>query len=339
MAQNHSQNAGLLSFSIIIETENLSSAELDGLCRSLDSIAAQTVDPSSANEVLIMESGDVPREMMERLLSQYPWLTLRSIEADMDYYAAKMRGVAMTTGEITVFADSDCVYKPDWLGNLLTPFAKDVAVQVVAGETTISAKGAYGLAIALTYIFPRWTRQRDLQPTGAYFFNNVAFRRQLLLAHPIPTDLAIYRGNCVIHAHCLKQQGITIWRQPTAQASHAAPNGGAHFFWRYVLLGYDALLIDRLRRANGRPNAYACIQPIADFGACLKLAVAKVVRAVLRFGQLLAEQPSCMINAPVASLITLSSLLLFCGGLAIAYLRPNFFRTPEGRIDANWETS
>lgn len=324
------------NFSIIIETENISSAELDGLCRSLDSLAAQTISPSAANEVLIMESGDVPRERMEQLRCQYPWLTVRSIEADMDYHAAKMRGVALTTGEITVFADSDCLYESDWLCNLITPFAQNPDIQVVAGETTTSAKGSYGLAIAITYIFPRWTVEEELQPTGAYFLNNVAFRRQFLLDHPVPTDLAIFRGNCVIHAHNLKRQGISIWRQPTARACHAAPNGHYNFFWRYLFLGYDAILTTRLRRANGKPDAYAAIYPVADFIVCLRLVAGKVVRAGMRFGKILIEQPSFIINAPLASLIAIASLLLFGVGLIIGYLRPNYFRTPEGRVEANW---
>ncbi|MFM7447957.1 MAG: glycosyltransferase [Leptolyngbyaceae cyanobacterium] len=339
MVQNMAQVAEWPSFSLIIETENLSSAELEGLGRSLDSLSAQTIPPDCANEVLILESGDVPREMIEHLCSRYPWLTVRAIESDVDYYAAKMRGVTLTTGEVTVFADSDCIYESDWLCNLLTPFAQESTIQIVAGETTTSADGPYGLGVALTYIFPRWTGQRQLCPTSFYFFNNVAFRRQFLLEHPLPADLTLYRGNCVIHAHTLKRQGTAIWRQPTARACHAAPNGGAHFFWRYVLLGYDGILIDRLRRANGQPDAYAVIRPIADLGACLKLVVAKVAKAGIRCGQLLVEQPGCIIDLPLGSLVALTALLLFFAGLVIGYLRPDFFRTPAGRVEANWELS
>ncbi len=169
MIQNTAQVAKWPSFSLIIETENLSSAELEGLGRSLDSLAAQTISPSTANEVLILESGDVPREMIKHLCFQYPWLTVRAIDAEMDYYAAKMRSVALTTGEVTVFADSDCIYESDWLCNLLAPFAQEPDIQVVAGETTTSANSPYGLGVSLTYIFPRWSGRRPLRPTSSYF--------------------------------------------------------------------------------------------------------------------------------------------------------------------------
>ena len=47
-----------VSFSIIIETENLASADLPGLFRSLNALRSQTLSPLLANEVLMVETGD-----------------------------------------------------------------------------------------------------------------------------------------------------------------------------------------------------------------------------------------------------------------------------------------
>ena len=326
------------SFSIIVETENLASADLGGLCNSLDAIAAQDIPPTCAQEVLILESGDVPPDLLNQLLVKYPWLSIRTVSADMDYYAAKMKGVAMTTGEIIVFADSDCIYETNWLRSLLTPFAQNPEMQAIAGETRTSARGAYGLGISLTYIFPPFSHRKDLHPTRFYFFNNVAFRRSLLLTHPLPTDLPIYRGNCVVHAHTLTQQAITIWRQPIAHAVHAAPNGLAHFFWRFILLGYDALLIYRLRRANGQVSKMAA-RPLEDLFIGFALTAMRVKESVVRLFKLLQEKPSHLLNLPVAAVIALTSIALFLVGVAIAYLRPNHFLSKEGRVEVNWEPS
>lgn len=328
----------LPSFSIIIETENLSSAELTGLCRSLDSLAAQDLPPSCAQEVLILESGDVPKNLLEKLSSDYPWLMVKTITAEVDYYAAKMQGVALTTGEIVVFADSDCIYESNWLRSLLTPFAQDPDIQAIAGETRTSASGPYGLAISLTYIFPPFSRKRNLHPTRFYFFNNVAFRRSLLQAHPIPTHLPIYRGNCVIHARTLAQQGIQIWRQPIARAVHAAPNGLSHFFWRFILLGYDALLIYRLRRAKAQPSQVTT-HLLEDCLIGFALVGMRVKEAIVRLFKLIQEQPSHLLNLPIALVIAVVSLLLFLLGVAIAYVRPNYFLSETGRVDVNWEPS
>lgn len=326
----------LPSFSIIVETENLSSSELEGLSASLNSIAAQDIPPTAANEVLILESGDVPAEMIQRLCQDYPWLTVRSIPANLDYYAAKMKGVALATGEVIVLADSDCVYEPNWLRSLLQPFANDT-VQAIAGETRTCAKGAYGLGISLTYIFPPFSQKTSLHPTRFYFCNNVAFRRQFLLEHPIPTDLPIYRGNCVIHAHALTQQGTTLWRQPAARATHAAPNGISHFLWRFLLLGYDALLIYRLRRSPG--NAEPVVKPIADLGLGVAIALFRIKQMIQRLVMLLLEHPIRIVNLPIAVVIALASLLLFTAGLIISYLRPTHFLSKTGRVEVHWEHS
>jgi GT2 family glycosyltransferase len=248
-----------------------------------------------------------------------------------------MKGVALTTADIIVFADSDCIYEPNWLSSLLKPFSEDATIQVVAGETRTSAEGLYGLGISLTYIFPPFSRKDTLQKTRYYFLNNVAFRRQFLLEQPIPTDMPLFRGNCALHASSFTKQGTPIWQQPQARACHAAPNGKAHFFWRYLLLGYDALLIYRLRQTNGK-NLEA-IHLISDFFICLALGVQKVKIALQRLVALIIEQPGRLLYLPLAAPIALASLLLFWAGLAIAYLRPNYFLSPTGRVEVNWETS
>ncbi|MFB2834766.1 glycosyltransferase family 2 protein [Floridanema evergladense] len=328
------EKAKLPSFSIIVETENLATAELEGLYRSLDSIASQDLSPELAKEVLILESGDVPQEMMEQLTNKYPWLSMRRISADVDYYAAKMKGVSLTTGDVIVLADSDCIYQPNWLRNLLAPFAED-NVNVVAGETTTSAEGVYGLAIALTYIFPRFSHSNNLEKTQYYFCNNVAFRRSFLAKYPIPVDLPIYRGNCVIHANSLMKQGETIWKQPNSRACHAAPNGGAHFFWRFLLYGYDALLIYRLKQTEKK----TIFQPIVELFISFALGLYKVMVAAKRLIDVAIEQPRYLLNLPIAIFIALTSLLLYFVGLIISYFRPNYFLSKEGKVEVNWEHS
>jgi hypothetical protein len=44
----------LPSFSIVLETENLANADIQGLARSLDSLAVQEPKPTAANEVWLI---------------------------------------------------------------------------------------------------------------------------------------------------------------------------------------------------------------------------------------------------------------------------------------------
>ena len=326
----------LPSFSIIIETENLSTAKIDGLFRCLKTLAEQDISPTLANEVLIVESGDVPAELIARIQSNYPWIQFRKIESDIGYYEAKMKGVALTTGEVIVLCDSDCTYEPIWLRNLLSPFANNPEIEVVAGETTTPAYGAYGIAIALTYIFPRFSRTEALAPASSYFCNNVAFRRSFLMQHPIPSELPIYRGNCTLHARNLSAQGYTIWRQPLSRATHAAPNGLVHFFWRFLLLGYDALAVERVN--NSPEIKRQTVKPLQDLISCLSIDFNKFKELAKRFYTVFAEDIRRLLYLPLALPIALAALVLYFTGLVIAYFRPNYFVDSSGKVEfeGNW---
>lgn len=226
-------------FSIILETENLANADLQGLVRSIDSLASQDPPPTAANEVILIDSGDTPTELLAQLCQQYSWLKVHTASAETGYYASKMLGAELATGEVVVYYDSDCIYGPGWLKKMLVPFSQSEEIQIVAGETTTRGVGIYETAMALVYIFPQYSGRTELKPGKQYFLNNVAFRRSWLLAHPIPVDLPLYRGNCVIHASQIVKAGDIIWQQPQARTLHAPPNGLSHFFWRFLLIGHD----------------------------------------------------------------------------------------------------
>ena len=225
-----------ITFSIILETENIETSDVKRLHKSIVSLAAQS--PEQANEVVLIDSGNTPRQLLNQLQLSYPWLTIKSAPAQTEYYESKMLGLKWTTGEIIVYYDSDCIYESDWLATLVGSF-DNVNIQIVCGETTTDGIGLYGTAMALCYIFPQYSGRSNLFPVNQYFLNNVAFRRSVLEAIPIPTNLPLYRGNCVIHAQTLLAAGYTIWRQPKARSLHAPPNGLGHYFKRFLLIGHD----------------------------------------------------------------------------------------------------
>jgi glycosyltransferase involved in cell wall biosynthesis len=293
----------LPSFSMVLETENLANADINGLSESLKSLANQELSPECAHEVLIIDSGDVPAEKLEQLREQYPWLTVRQAPLGTGYYDAKMLGAKLATGDIVIYCDSDCIYETNWLKNLLIPFAQNGEIQVVGGETTTQAKGIYGTAMALTYIFPQYSGQTTLQKNSQYFLNNVAFRREFLLKYPIPLELALYRGNCLIHAYNLRASGYTIWRQPQARAIHAPPSSLSHFFWRFLLIGHDYYWQNRLLRetfGNYR-------DPMS--GSQGKLGVFQD-----RISKMMTNNPCHIIYLPLAiPIVIISAMLIYIG--------------------------
>jgi glycosyltransferase involved in cell wall biosynthesis len=307
----------LPSFSIVLETENLASSDLTGLVRSLSCLADQDLPPSEANEVLLIDSGDTPAELLAQLRLQYAWLKVVEAPAGTEYYESKMFGAKLATGEIVVYYDSDCLYDSHWLRTMLSSF-QEPQIQIVAGETATQGVGIYGTAMAMVYIFPQFSGGKDLVPTKQYYLNNVAFRRSFLLEYPIPTELPLYRGNCVIHAHQLRAQGFTIWRQPKARTLHAPPNGVSHFFWRFLLIGHDYYWQKQFLPKTDDPTMQ---------GVSGKLSVFRD-----RVSRLFANQPLHLFFFPLAIPVMIASALLIYAGYLITTRKPNYLLKRYNRL-------
>ncbi|MGV0027800.1 glycosyltransferase [Phormidesmis priestleyi] len=312
-----------LSFSIVLETENLANADFNGLVKSIESLARQDLPPTCANEVLLIDSGDTPAELLDCLCQQYPWIKVHHAPPGTGYYPSKMLGATLTTGEVIVYYDSDCIYESDWLRTMLTSFSHASAPQIVAGETTTRGVGPYGTAMAITYIFPQYSGQKTLTLSSQYFLNNVAFRRSFLLAHPIPTNLPLYRGNCVIHAQELCEQGYIIWRQPQARATHAPPNGLSHFFWRFLLIGHDYYWQKCLLKERG----FQKIEDPATSGIKGKLQIFSD-----RITKLFRNDPRHAIFFPFAIPIMIASVILICVGYSITAQKSDYLLATYSKI-------
>jgi YD repeat-containing protein len=174
------RDARLPSWSIVIETANLQTADQSDLITSLDSIASQDPSPAEANEVVILDSGEAEPELLKDLLARYPWARVEQIPEGTDYGDQKSLSAEFTTGEVVVFADSDCTYDKGCLASYLETFAQRSDVEIQAGETAILIRGPFTLAMALVYFFPRFSYEREVSPARGFYGNNVAFRRDVL---------------------------------------------------------------------------------------------------------------------------------------------------------------
>jgi glycosyltransferase involved in cell wall biosynthesis len=331
------------SFSIVYETENLASVELENIYRSLSSLATQDISPEEANEFLIIDSGNAPAEVIEQLCSVYPWITVQKAPG-IGYYEAKMMGATLATGEIVVYCDSDCVYVSNWLRDILTTFLEKLDINIVAGETSTPVRNPYELAIAMHYFFSRFSGREHLYESKNYFLNNVAFRRNFLLQNPIPTNLPLYRGNCYVHAYFLcNLQSYTIWKHPQARATHEPPTM-SFAFWRYLLRGSDRLLRERINSHLAEcPDitAYSKISTNLNFTFYQKIrGVASTIRWARPFKwkqiiEVLREDPRRLFFLPLAFPIILWFDLLYTIGTAITYFKPdwllNRYREKESR--------
>lgn len=233
------------SFSIVYETENMSNVDLKHIYSSLDSLESQELSPKYASEFLLINSGHISVDTIEVICGRYNWITVRSFTG-IDYYQSKMIGASLVTGEIVVFADSDCVYDRYWLKSLLSTFSQHENTNIVAGETSTPIRNLYDLAIAIHYLFPRFSNLVAPYSVKGYAMNNVAFRRDFLLKNPISYNLPLYRASCYIHGFYIKEcLGYEIIKNPLAKSIHEPPSVSFHI-WRYLLRGRDNLIKEKI---------------------------------------------------------------------------------------------
>lgn len=228
---------------IVVEWENVELAGADQANRMLDRLVEEVAAFPSPVEVLLCVAGDAA-ELEGAELPSLPsgWRIVPVGEAH--YFEIKNRGAAMAEGAIVVFLDSDAVPERGWLAALLRPF-NDPRVEVVAGHTSIAPTSLVAKAFALWWFFPL----RDERPAkgaqlGGFFANNVAFRRDTILAHPFLSPDGTARGACVMLAARLGQAGIPIVSASDAAATHPPPNGWRHIVLRGVVQGRDRVLRD-----------------------------------------------------------------------------------------------
>jgi glycosyltransferase involved in cell wall biosynthesis len=298
-------------FSIVIETANLSLADLDGLQETLESLAAQSLPMDTAQEVLLADSGDVPEDVLERTLRAYPWVRLMRLPAGTGYEDLKMAGAAAATGDIIVFADGDCLFEREWLASLLAPFS-DPGVRIVGGETAIDSSGPYGLAVSIAASFPARSYAPAPYTADRYHLNNVAFHRSVLEEVPIPSQRPCYRMSG-LHAALLLAAGHTIVRQPAARARHAAPNGARHFVWRFILMGYDGVVVPRLIAAETRASRLRLEQRRRT----LKFLRFWTMQAGAKLTDAIRRRPSRVLSLPLVAPIFVAAVgLMTVGALA-----------------------
>lgn len=307
------------SFSIILETENLAINDPEKLINCIQTLESQSLSPTFANEVLVVQSGDIPPSVLTTLKQQFPWVKVINVDEAAGYYEAKMELVSTVTGDIIVFCDSDCAYVSDWLESMLMPFRQDDKANVVTGETSIVAGGPYTFAMSLSWLFPPYSNKKMIYETSGYAANNVAFRRQFLLKHPIPCDLDIIRGNCTIHAQQIRNLGQIIWKQPKARASHPYPKV-SQFFLRFFVIGHNKLMCYRLAENSETKNwLYSSLRDIYYAVAVISR---QLVIPFYRLPTALIGKPEALIYLPVSVIIVMGTTLGFILGVIISIIRP-----------------
>jgi glycosyltransferase involved in cell wall biosynthesis len=319
---NTVNDRSLPSFSLVLETVNLELADIDDVRRSLASVARQDLSPEEANEVVMVESGEVPQEVLAALRSDFPWLRIVKVPRDTGYEEAKMAGVKETTGEVVVFFDADCEYQPGWLRHLIEGLAERPDVGVLGGETMIHTDSAWAIASAVLFSFDWYTDREEIYEAERFHFNNVAFRRAALERVPPPTNLPVFRLPTTYYAALLREHGYRIARQPRSRCRHEPPNGLTHFFWRYLVFGLDGVYTQKLPwpgRSGARHNRSSRVFLL---GRMLSVGADHLAKVCRRLTRIFAENPRQLVYLPLILPLVMTGAFLMVGGFASGLFAP-----------------
>jgi hypothetical protein len=248
-----------LAYSVIIEWENVmlaESARATEMLRRLSMQIDELVVKGIEGETLIVrdEDNESVAADLDRILklgfgatSSKSNVRVISVRAKR-YYEKKNAGAAAAYGAILVFLDSDVIPEDGWLDRILFAFDQP-AVEVVAGNTYIEPTTLYAKVFAAFWFFPPRSNEEGLVPTDELFGNNIAFRRELFLAHPFPV-VEQFRGQAGMLIRDLRERGAGIYLQRSSRCSHPPPNGFVHFVRRAMCDGHDNIVI--ALRSTGR---------------------------------------------------------------------------------------
>lgn len=230
-----------MTFSIILETENLGMAGIEDLKDTLESLKNQTHPVTNAKEFLVIAAGHVSEDTLAQLRSEYPWITVHQEKRELAYVESKKCGAELATGDIVIFADSDVTYDNTWLENILKGFEIAPGAAIVAGDTRIRGNGIYATAIQLMWMMHANAQTPYPQMIRHFDLNNFAIRREVMKIAPTFPGLPIYRAYTTEMRKQLYSMGYSAISVSGAKGYHLPPSGFINTFYRLLVYGADAV--------------------------------------------------------------------------------------------------
>lgn len=233
-----------LRVSVIIETittrfDYATGSLPDDLEGTLQALDRQTYPQALIERIVVLDDQVAEADVAE-LRRRYPSVKFVSSPAS-NYFAAKNAGTEAAAGDVIALLDGDCEPALDWLEALLARFESGVAA--VAGRTRYTG----GSWVARTFSIPDFAYVLAEETGGASGFNinNVAFRREVLLAHPFDTRIS-RNGGCYFLFHQLRAAGERVLYEPSAAVAHGIDIRGLGFVRKHFDRGYDGVAVYRL---------------------------------------------------------------------------------------------
>lgn len=156
-------------------------------------------DPEKSSRAGFLKAYDAMKARFGNALALSPLEVPNS-----EYLDQKIAGVAASSSDIVIFADSDVAYRPDWLARLLAPLS-DPAVDYAHGRNVMTTDTIWGRAACVYWFYPMESEVAD-GPRFVYF-SNLAMRRSAYERYPFPGDPGT-RVACAMWTRNLPASGL-----------------------------------------------------------------------------------------------------------------------------------
>jgi hypothetical protein len=258
--------------SVVMEWENVHLSAEDRVGQVLGTLASQADELADAvgtgslpfevvlplELLLLYDSDSVDEPSMEqtvrRAVGSCPSLVLRAVPVrGENYFGLKNEGARRAHGDLVIYLDSDVIPQPGWLNTLIGSFA-DAQVSVVASRAFVRPQSLFSRTVALTWFFELPPSHQELRAAEQFHANGVAFRRNVILAHPFPKCPGQSRGAGWELFIELAAAGIKVYEHTGALLDHPPPLGLWNYCRRARIHGSDDRLsiCRRLGSRSGR---------------------------------------------------------------------------------------
>jgi len=224
--------------SVIVETSTWHEGGHIGLADALGALREQQY-PAENLEILVVVTPE-NRQRWAALAPRFPEATTVDAPPALSIYQIKGLGLRHARGDIVTFVDADNWVGPEWLAEIVRPFARDARIAAVLGP--IRFRPAF---LSRMWDAVWWIRAYDAEgPIDRIFASNsVAFRRAVLVEH-FYDDPRRYRGfwERMMTAR-LREAGYTLWLTPRANFIHDFRPAPGYFARRAMTRGYTFIAV------------------------------------------------------------------------------------------------
>jgi cellulose synthase/poly-beta-1,6-N-acetylglucosamine synthase-like glycosyltransferase len=208
--------------------------------------------------------------------------------------AARNRGAKQARGQVLLYTDADCEPLPDWVEQMLAPFA-DPEVMGVKGVYRTRQRASVARFVQAEFE-EKYDRQKRMAQIDFVDTYAAAYRREVLTAHG-GFDPAFLMDEDQEFSFRLAGAGYRLVFQPTAGVYHQHPSSVWEYAWRKVQFGRWKVRVIARHPSKALHDSYT---PWTQKAQIVLLPLAGVAVIVAAFG---------LLSWPVALIPALAGLL------------------------------